>query len=279
MKTLLTLIISLCCFNRVQAQTLDETFSLGKALYEAGAEKEADLLFQRVIFFGYGQYDAECFNMLGEIAWKAENYQQAAQYFNGAIAANQEASERNRLLLRRANALMLAGELALALQDLLSTNENLPNSLMKNKQFMLGTIYFVQKEFEQSALALKQCFNKPEDQRMVETWINTAANIKHPNPRKAKRLSKYLPGLGQFYAGDIKNGINSMLLASFFVYTTINTAITYTYIEAALTIAPWLQRYYQGGFTRAEIIAQNKLDRKQFKYYEKVVALLEAEQN
>lgn len=276
MRTLLILITSLYCFSSIKAQNLDETFRLADALYAAGAEQEADLLFQRAIFFGYGKYDDACFERLAEINWRREDYHQAAIYFNGAIAATTDISKRNHLLIRRANSLLLLGELQLSMQDLFGLSDQLPDSIFRRQQFLLGTIYFIEKDFQQSAQSLKACFEKEEDKKLVEEWVNAAAAIKHPNPQKARKLSKYLPGLGQFYAGDIKNGVNSLLLATFFVYTIINTALTYSYIEAALTIAPWLQRYYQGGFTRAEGIAQRRLNQKQHKYYDRVVKLLES---
>lgn len=278
MRIVLTLITCLLFCNKAAAQNLDETYALATELFESGAELQAASHFQRVIYFGYGKYDADCFKKLAAIAIKNKDYQQAAIYLNGAASAEIDLAKRDQLLVRRANLLIMLGENQLALQDLLSISDNAADTVLKNRDFLTGTIYFLDTEFDLAAQSFAACFENDLEKEQVKTWMKQAGAIKHPNPRKAKRLSKYLPGLGQFYAGDIKNGLNSLLLAGFFVYTTINTAITYTYIEAALSIAPWLQRYYQGGFTRAELIAQNKLDRKRFKYYEKVVQLLASSQ-
>jgi tetratricopeptide (TPR) repeat protein len=275
LRIVLILIISLLFCNKGTTQSLDETYALATELFDSGAEKEAALYFQRVIFFGYGKYDAECFQKLADISWKEKDYQQAAIYLNGASAAISDIDIRNEILIKRANALLYIEENQLALQDLLSIGDEAVDSTRKRRDFLLGTIFFLNKEFDQASTFLTACFEKQSDKDQIQAWIKQAAAIKHPNPKKAKKLSKYFPGLGQFYAGDIKNGINSLLLASFFVYTTINTAIVYTYWEAALTIAPWMQRYYQGGYTRAEMIAQNKLDRKHFKYYQKIVDLFD----
>lgn len=275
MRIALALIISLLFYNKGASQSLEETYSLATELFDSGAEKEAALYFQRVIYFGYGKYDADCFQKLAKISWEEKDYQQVAIYLNAASAAISDINIRNEILIKRANALLYIDERQLALQDLLYIADDVADSTRKRRDFLLGTIYFLDKEFDKSAASLAACFDKESDKKQVQTWVHQAASIKHPNPKKAKNMSRYFPGLGQFYAGDIKNGINSLLLATFFVYTTINTAIAYSFLEAAFSIAPWMQRYYQGGFTRAEMIAQTKLDQKHFKYYQKIVDLFE----
>jgi hypothetical protein len=46
-----------------------------------------------------------------------------------------------------------------------------------------------------------------------------------------------------------------------------NTAINLTLLDALMTVAPWFQRYYMGGFNRAENIAAVRFKNKQNKVY------------
>ena len=74
-----------------------------------------------------------------------------------------------------------------------------------------------------------------------------------------------LPGLGQFYAGDIKNGINSLVINALFVGLFTYSFVTISPIDAYFSVLPWFQRYYKGGYTKAGIIAEQKVKKRRAK--------------
>jgi hypothetical protein len=84
-------------------------------------------------------------------------------------------------------------------------------------------------------------------------------------------MSIFLPGLGQFYAGDIKNGLNSLLLTGGFFTIGFIVAINYSLVDAMVAVVPWIQRYYVGGYNRAAGIAENKKKSKQDKVYQAIL--------
>ena len=85
-----------------------------------------------------------------------------------------------------------------------------------------------------------------------------------------------IPGLGQFYAGDIRDGLNSLIISSAFMYLGINTALQYSFIEAT-SVVPWFARYYMGGYNHAKIIMENRIEEKQFSIYQQILKIIETE--
>ena len=74
------------------------------------------------------------------------------------------------------------------------------------------------------------------------------------DPALAKRLSSWLPGLGQFYSGDIRNGLNSFALNAAAIWWLADTALRSQYFGLVpIALIGW--KYYQGGRARAALIA------------------------
>ena len=79
--------------------------------------------------------------------------------------------------------------------------------------------------------------------------------LNNPNPKTALVLSIIFPGAGQIYAGDVKDGINSLLLTSFIAVVAVYVAFEYQPLDA-ISIVPWFMRFYQGGIFNAKKIAE-----------------------
>lgn len=135
---------------------------------------------------------------------------------------------------------------------------------------------FAQSDFE----AAQQYFNNvvgsdsTKQQSLIKLFEKNQ-KISKLNPDKAKRMSQFLPGLGQFYAGDIKNGLNSLLLTGGLLTWGINIGLNSTFLDAAFTIVPWFQRYYLGGADRAKVIAENAIKRRRHKVYNEILDVIE----
>ena len=81
--------------------------------------------------------------------------------------------------------------------------------------------------------------------------------------------SLIIPGTGQLYSGDIKNGLNSLLLLSgiFYLGTIVSSS-------ALVLIVPILCRYYIGGIVHAKQIADRKREEKKNIYYTNLLGIL-----
>lgn len=61
------------------------------------------------------------------------------------------------------------------------------------------------------------------------------------------------------------------------VYLAYTTAVNYTVIDAVVSILPWLQRYWQGGFMKASDIARRKREENREELLMEVYSLFEEE--
>lgn len=70
---------------------------------------------------------------------------------------------------------------------------------------------------------------------------------------KAMIMSAILPGAGQAYIGDWKDGLNSLALNTVMMALTYSTVVTYTPVDGVLLMSPWLLRYYAGGIKNLKL--------------------------
>jgi len=162
--------------------------------------------------------------------------------------------------------------------DLVSADSVNDGMLIK----MAGSAYFI-KKYETSLKYLKKCEDKYSynynyymfldlwslrnydsclfylqklipDSKYYHTLNKKVKHIDHISPIKALVMSLFLPGLGQAYAHDYKNAINSVALNSVFVYAMIRTFNSYSWPEVVMGVLPWWERYYRGGAVHAKEI-------------------------
>jgi predicted RND superfamily exporter protein len=50
-----------------------------------------------------------------------------------------------------------------------------------------------------------------------------------------------------------------MLLSGLLIGLGVNRIINYTFLDGIMSVGPWYQRYYVGGFTRAKKGAEDKI--------------------
>lgn len=269
MKTHFSLLLSLFLSSITLSQNLEDTFNFGKEQFNLGNNNSASLAFERVLFFSKDSFQIESLEYLGLIEEKNSEPLKAATYFNRAFSLSNNRNEQIHFILKKCENLLSAGEVQFALIDLYSIEDSIPDSLFHVKYLMQGIAQFSINSFEESRNSFKQSLSNYDlkGRMKVDSLFDVLVKIKTPNPRTAKILSMCLPGLGQFYAGDIKNGINSFLLTGGLFVLGMNIAQSLTFFDALLAVAPWFQRYYMGGYGRAEKIAEERLREKQNKIY------------
>jgi hypothetical protein len=81
-------------------------------------------------------------------------------------------------------------------------------------------------------------------------------------PGKAKIMSLFLPGLGQYWNGYFKEGTNSLLLVGGFTILLVRTIIHISWLDGIVGIYPWFSRYHFGGARKAGRLADFKRQQK-----------------
>lgn len=268
------LICSLLLGFSAHSQDSTSVFALAKQMQLEGNYNASIKLFQRVSFFGNGYKNTECYLNIADAYFNLNDYGKAAEFYELAYFSTSNDSIRNLIALSKSAIFIYEKKYLEALQELFSTNEHENNNRLKN--IYLGISYYGLNKFEECQSILISTVTDSLSKIQIEKLIAKAERAQKLNPKTAKILSIIIPGMGQFYAGDIKNGINSLLITSAFMYLTISTTFEYSIFEAT-SVLPWYSRYYMGGFNRAQTITINRIEEKQYDIFVDLMKILEKE--
>ena len=150
--------------------------------------------------------------------------------------------------------------------------------LRQRARFLRGVAYLYQFKWEQARLVFQTYFDEiPDAARAaakIDALFSEAINLPQKSEKVARLLSTFLPGLGQTYAGDWKNGLNALLLNGVLGYITLDAAIERDYDDALLSFFFLSYRYYTGNRYRAAEAAQTFNDRESRRYVQKILQAL-----
>lgn len=268
-----TIFIALFSFSFLfaGAQPTKNILTFAEEQYRIGNYSSALIEYQRAIFFGT-EPTGTIFAHMGDCCYNLKKYDQALEFYDRAYFTYQEDSSKIQSLLNKAKCNIVTKQYNIALIDLLGISDSIPEATFRLKQFYIGICYFGTDQFQQAQQFFLDAVNPSfVAQRTEIEKLLQDRKLNVPNPKTASILSMCFPGLGQFYAGDIKNGLNSLLLSTALLALGAKIAHEQTIVDAFFTVIPWLQRYYQGGYMRAEKIAFEKRAENRNKVYKEVV--------
>jgi hypothetical protein len=83
------------------------------------------------------------------------------------------------------------------------------------------------------------------------------------------------PGLGQFYTHNFKEGFNSFFLSIGLFSLGVYNSVTVDPLYGIISTLPWIQRYYEGGYHKAEKFAKIKRQNNRNKTYNRTIDLIQ----
>lgn len=216
-------------------------------------------MFHRVLFFDQkGQYSFEVALHLSDCYDILSDHQKSQYFLDMAYHLTSDDSVQNEILFMKTWKYVKHEEYEQGLKELFSADLNSPYFTSKY-QFYSGMIYFLKKDYERSADFLFKFTKNEASREELKLLFEKVQKInRRYNPKMATALSLVIPGLGQLYCGDVKNSLNSFLLTGMFGYLFIHTAVRYSFSDAFVSVMPWYQRYFMGGYERAGKIAMMK---------------------
>lgn len=269
MKTLIFLLFS--CWIPCCSQSLQELHSFADHQLEIKNFDEAEYAYQRIAFFDTGTFRSQVYQSLGNLHFQKKDYYQAGIYYDLAYTTVQKDSIKTQLLLKKSFAWLLLEKPHNALIELYSIDD----SIYKRKtNFYFALAYFQIEDWKLSGNYFKKAFHDDPIKTMaIESLFKNHLAKKKKSASKAKALSIVIPGLGQLYAGDYKNAFYSALLTGGLGLLFIHTGLNYSYLDAILSVFPWLHRYYLGGVKKAGLIAGEKEKQRKEELYLKLLSV------
>lgn len=269
------LLILLVFIGKLNAQDLKQSFDFANELFEKKDYAGASVTYRRVIYFDKTEiYRKDCYKNIADCLFETQQFEEAADYYELAFFQQKTDSLKAEVIFRKLACFLVLNNFEYAEVELLNLPDNLTAEQSRRKIFYSAVFNFSTEKYDKAQeqfLALIPVSDKETQKKVVDLFIRNE-KINNLNPRKAKIMSMILPGLGQFYAGDIKNGTNSILLTSAIATWGILAAIkSASPFDALITMVPWFQRYYTGGYKKAEQITINQKKSRRAKVYNQIL--------
>ncbi|HLO45274.1 MAG TPA: hypothetical protein VK175_13145 [Leadbetterella sp.] len=250
-------------------QSLNQTFGFANQLYEQKSYPNAVEAYKRVLFFdSAAAFSNQVFPKIADCLFKLQKYQESAQYYDLAYFSAQDSVLKNAYVLKKISCFLILKQYDYAEVELLGLDENLESPQKKEKDFNEAVLRFAKGEYDLSEQIFKSLVS---DSAKVDLLFEKNNKVSKISPKKAKIMSMIVPGLGQLYVGDVKNGLNSFVLSVGLFSLGLRSALINNPLDAAISTLPWFQRYYQGGFKKAELIAIARIQEKRYKIYNQLL--------
>jgi tetratricopeptide (TPR) repeat protein len=256
---LYTIGCSLLILFSLHAQTVDQLVRFADEKFEQGLYQLAAREYQRALFFGPKEEVGPLNVATGDCYFELGNFEKAELYYRFASTILKPGDQKAEATLKKSSCQILMGQYQLAIFDLLNLGKQTDVRLGSNRNLLLGIAYYGLSDFQSSKKYFLEAL--PGSDTEKQTYITdlfSSKKLKRPNPKLAYWLSVLIPGSGQFYSGDFRNGFNSMILTFGLAIFTYQMALNNSILDALLTIFPWWQRYYIGGYNSAEKIAESR---------------------
>ena len=245
------------------SQSLQASYSLAQNQLEIGNYAEAQKLFERVIYFAPEKAPvlAPAYQNLAKCHRINGNFVAAADAYELAYRLTSNPTTQTELIFRKSECMILSGLFLEAKRDLfyldqaaLSIDEQVRlNRLLGFADLGLDKLESARKHFD----ATYRLRGVVVPDSLDRLWRRLNKNWE-AKTRWAKISSLVIPGSGLMALGDFKSGTNSLLLNGGIYAIGIFIARDFTFVEAAITVVPWLQRYYMGGLQNIEAAVYRK---------------------
>lgn len=272
--------ITLLFFAAVTVSASDPALDLGDHLFALGDYDAAITEYKRFLFFNADDPRMDEVQFKIGLAYRAQKWWMEAA--EAMIAAMQRTTETELQVERRvelAVTLIASGAYDLALVELIKVDMRSQSAQLRQRaRFLRGVAYLYQFKWEQAQSVFQAYFdeipNAAGTAAEIDSLFLDVLNRSQKSEKAARLLSTFLPGLGQTYAGDWKNGVNALLLNGALGYITLDATIERDYDDALLSFFFLFYRYYSGNRYRAAEAAQTFNDRENRRHVEKILQAL-----
>ena len=244
---LISTVLFFCSFT---ARAEELPLSLGSHLVEAGNYDAAITEYKRFLFFHPDD------PRTGEVYYNIGLAYRAQSLWTEAIAALRTATHyaidresKSEYQLALAVTLIATKNYDLAELELIKVMLRNPSAQLHRRMLFLQAVLYIYQFRWEEARSVGREYTTDE---RLEALFDAAADTPQKSANVASVLSKVLPGLGQVYVGDWRDGLNALLLNGALGFLTVDAVLDEHYTDAALWVSLVLLRYYRGNTFRAK---------------------------
>ncbi|MEN9979774.1 MAG: hypothetical protein ABIK38_05450 [candidate division WOR-3 bacterium] len=250
MITVIFLCLNLFCHSPV--------IELAKTLAESGNYYEAVTEYKRFIFYSRDSMEiAGAWREIGKIYQSQCMFAEAKNAFKTAVRFASDDSFQALLRIDLGINYLVSNDLSQGELELLrvATFTSYPQIRQRAYLFFAVSCLYRQ-QFDDALNAFHLAFDSLSSERqLIDSLLNPQKWPRKLSPNVALWLSTFIPGAGQIYAGDWRNGINALILNTAFILLVARTITTHNFEEAVFVYLPLFCRYYWGNRLKAREIA------------------------
>jgi tetratricopeptide (TPR) repeat protein len=233
----------------------DDVLALADWLLEQRSYHDAITEYKRFAFFNPEGADAAyAFYKMG-LAYRSDHkWEEAVDALRASILATEypKIADERRIIL--ATTLIASGNYSLARLELLKVSET---SLRPKSVYFYGIASLYMSDWDEAREAFGQFYSRYAGGQMTDRVeeierVLVSVETSYKSARLARFLSTIMPGLGQMYAGDWRDGLNALVLNGLAIGLIANAIHRRDYRDAAL-ISSISIRYYTGNIYKAEV--------------------------
>ncbi len=272
--------ITLLFFAAVSVSASDPALDLGDYFFVRENYDAAITEYKRFLFFNADDPRVDEVQFKIGLAYRSQKWwMEAAEAMIAAIQRTTETELQAERRVELAVTLIASGAYDLALVELIKVDMQSQSARLRQRaRFLRGVAYLYQFKWEQARSVFQVYFDEIPSAAgaaaEIDTLFSEGINLPQKSEKAARLLSTFLPGLGQTYAGDWKNGLNALLLNGVLGYITLDAAIERDYDDALLSFFFLFYRYYAGNRYRAAEAAQTFNDWENRRHVEKILQAL-----
>ncbi len=252
-----TLFILICLFYSSSFVVSDDILLIADDLADQKLYDDAITEYKRFIFFNpNSSQTAEVFYKIGLCYRSNGEIHNAIEALNKSVFLYGNSDLANEKRLTLATTLIASGNHNLARLELTriinSTNDEL---LLKKALYFSGIDAIYIRDWRSVQEYFSKFYQKEEDMDKINTIIKSTEKS-YKSPIKARILSAIVPGIGQIYSGNWKDGLNAFILNGVIIGGIAYNVNKKDYANALMVAYLFLFRYYNGNIYHAGVDAE-----------------------
>jgi len=217
-----SLILILSFYSISQA---DEALNLADHFFKLQNYEEAITEYKRFIFFNpEDKRVGDAFYKMGLAYRSKKNWWEAFVALNESISLANDDKLKDERRIELGITLIASGDINLAQSKLLKVSKYSRYADMRRKaSYFQGVAHLYTFDWKGARHAFEKSYSSEtsEEAKKIDALLVEAQNLSYKSATIAKTLSAIIPGTGQIYAGNWRNGLNAFalngLIAAFFV--------------------------------------------------------------
>lgn len=254
-----------------KSNNIESIISFGDTLYLNRNYCIALQEYRRAFFFAGSEHKCKLGKKIADCYINLNDFKMARSFYDSVMFYSKNDSQRISCEFQKILCFMKENNFGYALIKLNNLKVEDEIQLQRRKNLYQGICYFGIGQYNASYQYFMNSISETDTiKRLQLQHLYENQNVlKRPNSSLAIMLSLIIPGTGQFYSGDIKDGLNSLFLLSGIFY--LGTIVSSSGLVLIVTL---FCRYYLGGIVHAKQIADRKRKEIKYVYYTNLMRIL-----